>query len=108
VLVLGLPGNPTSALVTARLFLAPLIAGLAGRSSTAAQRWRTLPIGTRLPACGARETFVRARWDGRAAEPVSNQDSSAQKALAVSDLLLRCRANAGATEPGTLIDALDL
>lgn len=108
VLVLGLPGNPTSALVTARLFLAPLIAGLAGRSPTAAQRWRTLPIGTRLPACGARETFVRARWDGHAVEPVSNQDSSAQKALAGSDLLLRRRANAAATDPGTLVDVLDL
>jgi molybdopterin molybdotransferase len=108
VLVLGSPGNPTSALVTARLFLAPLIVGLAGRDPAAALRWRTLPIGTRLPACGSRETFVRARWDGQAAEPVSNQDSSAQKALAGSDLLLRRRANAGATEPGTLVDALDL
>ena len=30
-LVMGLPGNPTSAMVTARLLLAPLVAGLGGR-----------------------------------------------------------------------------
>jgi molybdenum cofactor synthesis domain-containing protein len=39
-LVLGLPGNPTSALVTARLLLAPLLAGLTGRSIDEALRWR--------------------------------------------------------------------
>ena len=43
-LVIGLPGNPTSALVTARLLLAPLLAGLAGRDPAAALRWRTAPL----------------------------------------------------------------
>ncbi|MDQ7813760.1 molybdopterin molybdotransferase MoeA [Brevundimonas sp.] len=39
-LVLGLPGNPTSAMVTGRLFLAPLVAGLSGETAGAALGWR--------------------------------------------------------------------
>src|SRR5690606_513742 len=59
-LVIGLPGNPTSALVTARLLLAPLLAGLAGRDPLAASRWRRAPLAAPLPAGGDRETFLRA------------------------------------------------
>ena len=107
-LVLGLPGNPTSALVTARLFLAPLLAGLTGRDPAEALRWRTVPLAAPLPPCGERETFVRARWNGTAAEPASNQDSSAQKTLADSTLLLRRRAGAPTAEAGDTVKALDL
>jgi molybdopterin molybdotransferase len=60
-----------------------------------------------LDAGGDRETFVRARRRGPAAEPVDNQDSSAQRALADADLLLRRRPNAPACEAGALVDALD-
>lgn len=103
-LMLGLPGNPTSAMVTARLFLTPLVAGLAGRD--AALDWMPVALACGLPACGDRESFVRARHTSAGALPVSNQDSSAQAALAHADLLLRCRANQPARAPGELIDAL--
>jgi len=106
-LVMGLPGNPTSALVTARLLLAPLIAGLAGLDPTLAHRWHRMLLAAPLDAGGDRETFVRARRRGPAAEPVDNQDSSAQRALADADLLLRRRPNAPACEAGALVDALD-
>jgi len=75
-LVIGLPGNPTSALVTARLFLAPLLAGLTGRPGDEALRWRTVPLGSPLGPCGSRETFHRARWVGDRAEILAFQDSS--------------------------------
>jgi molybdopterin molybdotransferase len=104
-LVLGLPGNPTSAMVTARLFLAPLVAGLAGRS--AALAWRPLPLAAPLPACGDRETFHRARQTEAGALPIGNQDSGAQKALAEADLLLRARPNDAARQAGEAIEALD-
>lgn len=107
-LVLGLPGNPTSALVTARLFLAPLVTGLVGRDPGDALRWRMVPVSQPLSACDDRETFVRARWTGQAAQPVSNQDSGAQKALAGSDLLLRRPTGDAAIGAGTLVSALDL
>lgn len=104
-LVLGLPGNPTSAMVTARLLLAPLVAGLAGR--TGALAWRSLPLGEPLPACGDRETFHRARLSEKGAVPLANQDSSAQKALAEADLLLRSRPNDPPRPAGHEIEALD-
>jgi molybdopterin molybdotransferase len=106
-LVMGLPGNPTSALVTARLLLAPLVAGLSGLDSLSALRWRKAPLLAALPACGDRETFVRARAIQDGAEPVSNQDSSAQKTLVEADLLLRRRPGAGAAATGDMVPVLD-
>jgi molybdopterin molybdotransferase len=105
-LILGLPGNPTSAMVTARLFLGPLIAGLAGRDPTTALRWRKATLAAPLPACGDRETFARGRWAGEAVEPLSNQDSGAQKALAEADILIRRLAGAPPAEAGDLVDVL--
>jgi molybdopterin molybdotransferase len=104
-LILGLPGNPTSAMVTARLMLAPLVAGLAGRSAVLA--WRPLPLAAPLPGCGDRETFHRARLAEGAALPLANQDSGAQKALAEADLLLRSRPNDPPRQAGEAIEALD-
>ena len=106
-LVLGLPGNPTSALVTARLFLAPLLARLSGRSAECAMRWRSAPLANAIGECGDRETFHRARWNAGSAEVLSNQDSSAQRTLASADLLVRQRAHGPAMEPGKLVEALD-
>lgn len=106
-LVLGLPGNPTSALVTARLLLAPLIAGLAGRDPRQGLRWRRLPLAAPLPSVGDRETFVRGRQQDDSALPLTNQDSGAQHTLAVADLLIRRRAGAGEAQAGELVDVLD-
>lgn len=106
-LVMGLPGNPTSAMVTARLLLAPLIAGLSGRAPDVALRWRSLPLASALRECGDRETFHRARLDAGSAGILSFQDSSAQKALAAADLLVRQRACSPALQPGDCVDVLD-
>lgn len=106
-LVLGLPGNPTSALVTSRLILAPLLCRLTGRDPGDALRWRKAPLAAPLPACGERETFVRARWSGDAVEPVAEQDSGAQKALAEAELLIRRRAGAPAITTGQAVEMLD-
>ena len=104
-LVMGLPGNPTSAMVTARLLLAPLVAGLCGRRD--ALEWRRVPLATGLPACGDRETFHRAFRSDAGAVPVANTDSSAQRALAEASLLLRSRPHDPAREPGVEVEALD-
>ena len=106
-LVIGLPGNPTSALVTARLFLAPLLAALTGRPADEALRWRTVPLGSPLGPCGSRETFHRARWLGDRAEILAFQDSSSQKALAEAELLVRQYADSRALEPGSQVEGLD-
>jgi molybdopterin molybdotransferase len=106
-LVMGLPGNPTSAMVTARLLMAPLLAGLGGRPIDRALRWRSLPLAGALRPCGARETFHRAVLKAGQAELLSFQDSSAQKALAQADLLVRHRADSPALDVGATVEALD-
>ena len=106
-LVMGLPGNPTSALVTARLLLAPLLAGMTGRNPDEALRWRTATLGTPLKECGARETFHRARWRDEQIEVLGFQDSSAQWALAEADVLVRQLANGPAVPAGDPVQVLD-
>lgn len=106
-LIVGLPGNPTSAMVTARLFLAPLIAGLAGLAPGKALGWRHEPLASPLGPCGDRETFVRARRLPGGVEPIGDQDASAQKALAMSDVLIRRRPGAPPAKAGTLVETLD-
>ena len=105
--VLGLPGNPTSALVTARLFLAPLVTALAGGGYDEVLGWRELELAEDLPAPGLREHFGRgALRDGKAV-PFANQQSGAQALLARADLLLRQAGGSVGFSAGQSIQALD-
>jgi molybdopterin molybdotransferase len=106
-LVLGLPGNPTSAIVTARLFLAPLIAGLAGRDPAALLRWRDMILATPLNPCGDRETFERGRLVDDRVSVLGVQDSATQMALATADILIRRRPGAPAVDAGETAAVLD-
>ncbi len=106
-LVIGLPGNPTSALVTGRLLLAPLLAGLSGRDPGIALRWRRAPLAAAVEACRDRETFVRARWQDDAVLALPNQDSSAQKTLADAELLIRRPIDAPAAAAGEIVELLE-
>lgn len=106
-LILGLPGNPTSALVTARLFMAPLVAGLAGRDPAALLSWRDMTLSAPLKACGDRETFERGRLVGGGVAGLAVQDSATQMALATADVLIRRRAGAAALSAGDSALVLD-
>lgn len=106
-LVMGVPGNPTSAMVTARLLLAPLLAGLGGQGAGQALEWRSASLASALPPCGERETFHRGRSIGAGVELLPFQDSGAQKALAEADLLVRQRANSAAVAAGDAVEVLD-
>ena len=106
-LILGLPGNPTSALVTARLFMAPLVAGLTGRDPAALLGWRDMTLTAPLKACGDRETFERGRLVGGGVAGLAVQDSATQMALATADVLIRRRAGAAALNAGDNALVLD-
>jgi molybdopterin molybdotransferase len=105
-IVVGLPGNPSAAMVTARLFLVPMLAVMGGRDAREAWQWRPAPLVADLPACGDRECVHRARIAGGGVLPIRNQDSSAQKALATAELLLRRRPDARALNAGELVEVL--
>ncbi|MCW3796321.1 molybdopterin molybdotransferase MoeA [Sphingomonas sp. BN140010] len=106
-LVIGLPGNPTSALVTARLFLAGLLCGLTGRDPAEAAAWRAMPLGEGLEPTGERETFSRGYVEARAVRLFAHQDSSAQKVLAKAGLLVRRPISTAPVPAGASVDVLD-
>lgn len=105
-IVVGLPGNPSAAMVTARLVLAPLLAGLSGRAPASALAWRTATLGDGLSAGCDRETFLRARTGLEGVRALGSQDSSAQKGLAATELLIRRPAQAAALNAGAEVDIL--
>ena len=107
-LVLGLPGNPTSALVTARLLLAPLIAELQGRPCKEALAWEPARLAMPLRECDQRETFHRGVLRAGSVSLVGFQESHAQKALSQADVLLRQAAHSPAVPAGEAIEILRL
>lgn len=88
--VLGLPGNPVSALVCSRVFLKPLINAMLGLTTTADVA--SAKLGAPMPANDNRQDYVRARLktvDGeRVAVPFGIQDSSMLATLAAADALI--------------------
>ncbi len=106
-IILGLPGNPSSALVTARLFLKPLILGLSGRDAKVGSEPNKLPLAKDLPSNGSRENFIRGYLNDGKVHTFSSQDSSLQSTLANADLLIRRPPNAPAAAIGDLVPAYD-
>lgn len=106
-LVMGLPGNPGSALVTARLLLAPLIAGLLGQTAPPPLQWIAMPLAAPIPATGDRETFLRAIVRDGALHPVDNQDSGAQRALGEATHLIRCAPGQGPLDAGSIVSVVE-
>ena len=107
--VLGLPGNPASALVCAELFLKPLL--LAMQGADPALTWSTPGPRRHLPANGPREHWMRARVTvgadgGLSAEAFGDQDSSLVSVFARADALVRRAAGAAAIDAGGLVEAL--
>jgi molybdopterin molybdotransferase len=106
-IVLGLPGNPASAMVTARLFLAPLLARLAGADPADVLRWEQRPLLNDLPTAGDRETFVRAVREPAGVRAIPVQDSGMQHALLAADVLIRRAPAAPSVSAGATVEVLD-
>jgi molybdopterin molybdotransferase len=108
--VLGLPGNPASALVCAQLFLKTFIDNALGRRPAPEM---CLPLAADLAATGPREAFLRAKLVidslGRAAlHPFSDQDSALIQIFAGAAALIRRPANAPAVAAGDWVQFIPL
>ena len=109
--VMGLPGNPVSALVCARLFLKPLLdtlLGLAGQREPVMAR-----LGAPMKANDSRQDYIRATLrhapDGaRIASPYALQDSSMQRTLRESHCLIVRPPQAPAATEGEPVSILPL
>jgi molybdopterin molybdotransferase len=107
--VLGLPGNPVSAIVCARIFLKPLIAAMQGipTDETIVQA----RLGCALPANDGRRDYMRASLsialDGsRTATSFDKQDSSMQRNLRNADCLIIREPHAAEAQIGDLVSVL--
>ncbi|MCC7321598.1 MAG: molybdopterin molybdotransferase MoeA [Rubellimicrobium sp.] len=86
-LMLGLPGNPVSAMVCATVFMIPLVRALQGLPPGPAPR-ETHPLAAPLPPNGPREHYLRARLDPDGVRGFARQDSSLLTVLAEADVLI--------------------
>ena len=110
--VIGLPGNPVSALVTARLFMVPLVRAMQADPTAGDDPSRPAILGADMPANDERQDYVRARaaWtaEGWIVTPMSGQDSSVLRALAAADALLLRAPHAPAARAGDRCRAIPL
>ena len=109
--VFGLPGNPVSALVCARLFLKPLLYRLQGLPADEPAIHARLDIAMR--ANDGRQDYVRARLSitadgGRTVTPFMRQDSSMQRTFREADCLIIRPPHAPEAIRGTLVPILPL
>ena len=109
--VLGLPGNPVSALVCARLFMKPLLDALQGLR--VAEMAATAKLGTAMPANDGRQDYVRATLEiapdgARTATPFKKQDSSMQRTFREAHCLIIRPPNAPEAGAGALVPVLNL
>jgi len=108
--VLGLSGNPVSALVSALMFVRPAIGAMLGLPARQTI-FEQAVLGAAMPDNQRREDYVRARLerdpDGRIiAFPFPTQDSAMLLTLANADGLIRRRPHAPPAPKGTLIDVI--
>ena len=99
-IVLGLPGNPVSAYVTAFLFLLPLIRHLGGASKPLPERLTAI-LGEDLPANGPRTDHIRASLTGGIITPIGTNDSAMLAALSLSNTLIIRDINSGQLNYGS-------
>ena len=109
--VLGLPGNPASALVCAELFLRPLL--MKWQGADPALRLEAAHLVSPLPRGGPREHWMRAALavDAEArlvAEAFPDQESSLVSVFARADALIRRPIRADPAEAGDLVEVLRL
>ena len=109
--VLGLPGNPVSALVCARLFLKPLLDAMLGLAVT--DDLVEARLGAAMQENDGRQDYVRAMIvtaanGSRTATPFARQDSSMQRTFRESQALIVRPPHAPAADVGATVKILPL
>jgi molybdopterin molybdotransferase len=105
--MIGLPGNPVSAMVCGTVFVAPMIRAMLGLGHRPAPR-RALPLGRDMAANGPREHYMRATLAEGAVIPENRQDSSLLSVLAAANVLMVRAPHDPALPAGTPVEVIDL
>jgi molybdopterin molybdotransferase len=106
-MMIGLPGNPVSAMVCGHVFVAPVIRAMLGLPARPAQR-RSGTLAEALPANGPREHYMRARFESGGLVAFGSQDSSLLSILGQADALIVRAPKDGPRAAGETVEYLSL
>lgn len=109
--LLGLPGNPVSAMVCGEIFLVPMLRALMGQAPGARRRFPAR-LGCDLPANGPRAHYMRAQLseggDLPKITPFAVQDSALLTLLSEAGALLVRPPHDGPRQAGEIVEHLPL
>jgi len=105
--MVGLPGNPVSAMVCGTVFVAPMIRAMLGLGHHPAPR-RAVPLGRDMAANGPREHYMRATLTDWAVMPENRQDSSLLSVLAAANVLLVRAPDEPPQPAGSMVEVIDI
>ncbi|MGJ8604847.1 MAG: molybdopterin molybdotransferase MoeA [Marivita sp.] len=106
-MMIGLPGNPVSAMVCGHVFVAPVVRAMLGLGAAPAPR-KTGVLAQGLPANGPREHYMRARLNAGGLTAFGSQDSSLLSILGQADALIVRAPNDGPRAAGDSVEYLPL
>lgn len=106
-MMLGLPGNPVSSLVTAHLFMLPALHKMLGLEAIATPTTQ-MPLSTDIPSNGPRAHYMRATIANGMVTPMSSQDSALLRILSDADTLIVRPPFAPAAKAGEHVDIISL
>ncbi len=106
-MMIGLPGNPVSAMVCGYVFVAPVVRAMLGLAAGAASRRRGV-LAQDLPANGPREHYMRARFEDGGLVAFGSQDSSLLSILGKADALIVRAPKDGPRSVGDFVEYLPL
>jgi len=109
-LIIGLPGNPVSALVCCQIMVKPVIQKMLGLRVTFPSLKIFAQLGTALSANGKREHYLRATLRQESGlnivDPIQNQDSSLLTQLRNSNSLIKRVPFAPEAAAGEIVEVL--
>ncbi len=106
-MMIGLPGNPVSAMVCGHVFVAPVIRAMLGLGATPAPRERA-PLAAPVTQNGPREHYTRALLEDGALTVFERQDSSLLSILGAANALVVRPVQDPARAAGDTVDYLPL
>jgi molybdopterin molybdotransferase len=104
-MVIGLPGNPVSAYVTALLLVEPVVRAMMGAAEPFPARDRAR-LAAALPPNGPRTDHIRATMGINGVAPTGPNDSAALSALSRSNALIVRVPDAPAAEIGEMVEII--
>lgn len=105
--MIGLPGNPVSAMVCGHVFVLPTLRAMLGLGAAPAPR-KTAPLAIDIAANGPREHYMRARLTEAGLAPFDRQDSGLLSVLAEARALVIRPPQDGPRKAGEMVDYLPL